>query len=82
MDRLARFPIPYDCGFTLIGDADCGDLVGVRAGLGDRLDSYRNLRGEDLVGIVLNPSRLGKDLGKFALGDGADCSLMIKKKGA
>jgi hypothetical protein len=79
---LASVAIPYDRGLALIGDADRGHVAGSRAGLGQSLKCNRDLRGRDLLGIVLDPTRSGKYLFELALGNGANISLVIEQESA
>ncbi len=85
-DRIAdRYPglaIPHDCSLTLICNADGRDVTRSRAGLGQGLHSHCDLRQGNLFRIVLDPSRLGKNLIEFPLGLRANHSFAIKQQGA
>ena len=67
-DGLAGRTVPDNGSFALVGDADGGHVARLRFGFGQSLQSNRNLGCRDLLGIVLDPSGLGKDLGELALG--------------
>ena len=72
-DGKAGVPVPDHGGLPLIGDADGGDVPGVRAGFGHHLRHGGGLTGEDLHRVVLHPAGLGIELAEFPLGhtDGA-----------
>ena len=72
VDGFAGLAIPYDRGLALVGDADGSHVAGPRAGLGQSFERNGDLRRRDLLGIVLDPSGLRKDLFELALGDGAN----------
>ena len=67
VDGLAGGFLPDNGGFTLVGDADGGDLLAVQAALGQHLGEDGGLGRPDLHGVVLDPARLGVVLGEFAL---------------
>jgi hypothetical protein len=46
------------------------------------LPGYLQLRGEDLIGIMLYPAGLGEILGKFLLSHAADIARFIKEDAA
>ena len=66
-NRRSGFPIPNNHGFALIRDSDRGDVVNLDA-------VQRGFAGMDrgrpnFLGVVLNPSGLGKVLREFHLAD-------------
>ena len=67
VNGLAGLAVPYDSGFTLVGDAYSLHLGRSDAGLGQRLARRGELDAPDFQGIVLHPARLGVDLGQFLL---------------
>jgi hypothetical protein len=67
VDRLAGAAIPHDRGLALVGDADAGQRRGVELGASQRLAADLDRRRPDLLGIVLDPARLGEDLRQFLL---------------
>ncbi|MNC06296.1 hypothetical protein D3C75_538030 [compost metagenome] len=67
VDGFAGGFLPDNGGFTLVGDADGGDLLAVQAALGQHLGEDGGLGRPDLHGVVLDPARLGVVLGEFAL---------------
>ena len=74
-DGLAGGAIPEHRGFTLVGDADSGDVARADARFGDSREQYLMLRRPNLVGVVLDPTGLRKVLAKLFLrgGNGAAC---------
>jgi hypothetical protein len=78
INRVSGVAIPNDRGLALIGDADRSHIVWSRAGAGQCLKSDRNLGGSDLLGIMLDPSGLGKNLIELALRDRANGSFPIE----
>ena len=72
VDGLAGGAVPHDYSFALVGDADGGEIAGARARLGEDFDGATELRGEDLVSVVLDPAGLGIELLEFVLGNGDD----------
>ena len=80
-----RFPgglVPADGGLPLVSDADASNLLRPGSHHGHGFRSHRKLRGPDLPGIVLHPSRPGINLRKFFLGHGADITRLIKQNTA
>src|ERR1700745_3035410 len=64
---LASFPVPEDCGFTLIGDAYRSQVGTAKASLLEG-PIYCRLRGTpDFLRIMLHPSRLRIDLSVLLL---------------
>src|SRR5207249_11545965 len=55
-----------DLGLPLIGDPDGGDVCGGQSRLAERFGRCVQLRGPDLRGVVLDPTRRGKNLGHAA----------------
>ena len=82
VNGLSCVAIPEDRGLALIGNADRGDIAGLGSDLCKCVECDRDLRRNDLLGIVLDPARLGKDLIKFPLRNGANISVAIKQKRA
>src|ERR1035438_8648672 len=62
------------------GDADRSDFAWRRASLSQDLESHCDLGGSDLLGIVLDPPGLRKDLIKFPLGGRANGSFLIEQE--
>ncbi len=67
VDRLAGGAIPHHRGLALVGDADAGQRRGAELGAGQRRAADLDRRRPDLLGIVLDPTRLGKDLRQLFL---------------
>ena len=75
---MARLAIPEDRGFTLIGDADRSKVFGLQTFL---LQGFFNdflCSPPDFVRIMLNPSRLRKNLLVFFLRDGRDAAIAVE----
>ncbi len=72
MDRFTSFSVPDDRRFTLVGDADRGDIGTGSAGAAERIGRNPDLRGPDLVGVVFDPTGLREDLREFFLGNTND----------
>ena len=82
IDGLPRRFFPYHRGFSLIGDADGGDLLRADPHLQHRLDRDAHLRCPDLGGVVLYPAVVRKELRKFPLHRGADLPVRVKNDAA
>ncbi len=82
VDGLASCAVPDDGGFALVGDADGGEVAGARAGSGKDFDGGAHLRGEDVHGVVLDPSGAGIDLAEFVLRDASDAAVVVEENGA
>ena len=82
VDGSPGLPIPDDGRFTLVGDANRGDVARPQARAAERLRHHGYLRRPDFVGIVLDPAGLGKDLREFLLADGDDRGVVIEDDGA
>ena len=67
VDRLAGAAVPHDRGLALVGDADAGQRLGVELRLGERAAADLDRGRPDLLGVVLDPARLGEDLRQFLL---------------
>jgi hypothetical protein len=78
----AGFAVPQEGGFALVGDADGGNVFRLRVGLGHCFQGNRDLRRRNLLGIVLHPAGLGKDLIELALGDRSQFSVVIEQQSA
>src|ERR1035437_2818259 len=80
VDGFPSLAIPHDRGLALVGDADRSDFAWWRASLSQDLESHCDLGGSDLLGIVLDPPGLRKDLIKFPLGGRANGSFLIEQE--
>ena len=69
VDGLTGVLIPHDGGFTLVGDADGGQLVTVNFRLLQRISDDLTRGIPDLDRVVLNPTGVREDLGEFLLPD-------------
>src|ERR1019366_3909255 len=78
-DGLAGGAVPDNYRLALVGDADGGDVAGARAGPAQRVDSAGELAGEDLHGVVLDPTRLRVELLKLMLCHGGNRSDRVKQ---
>ena len=77
-DWAARCALPYDRGLALIGDADRGDVACADSCLGEDFVHNTRLRRPDFGRVVLDPTRLRKDLREFLLCTGADGPVTIE----
>ena len=77
-DWLTGLPIPDHRGFTLIGDADGGQLTCQDFFLCQYLLSDGELSRPDFVGVMFHPAGLGEMLGEFALGHSTNLAQFIK----
>ena len=82
VDGTSGLAVPDDRGLALVGDADGGDVPRPQVRAPQRLDGDGDLRRPDLVGIVLDPARLRKDLLELPLPDGDDGAVVIEDDGA
>ena len=67
IDRLTSLSIPYDGGFSLVGDAYSGNIKPVYAQCGDCLRHYGCLGAPDVLRIMFYPARFREMLWKFFL---------------
>ncbi len=71
-------PVPYDGGFALIGNADCGDVL---CGCADHIHCFHGdteLACPNFVGIMLYPARLREILCEFPLRHAADFAFFVE----
>jgi len=66
VDGFARFAIPYQRGFALVGDADAGDVGRPGARHRHRLAQHRQGVLEQILGLVLHPAAIGEMLRQVA----------------
>jgi hypothetical protein len=69
MDRAAGGAVPEQGRLALVGDAECGDVLGCKSGLRHRLAGGGKCAVPDLLGIMLDPAGLRIALGEFLLGE-------------
>src|ERR1700691_750942 len=82
VDGLSGGTVPDDGGLALVCDADSSYVARFCTSLGQGFKGNRDLRCRDLFGIVLNPSRLRKDLRELTLGHGSDGAAIVKHEGS
>ena len=82
VDGFAGFAIPYDGGFALVGNSECDDVAGPHLRFAEHFDSRRELRRENVVGIMLDPAFVGIDLLEFMLRHAYDFAGMVEEDGA
>src|SRR6185503_2439902 len=75
---VARFAIPYNGGFPLVGDAYGTYVFPVNAHFCSRFGGYPRLGGPYLGWVMLHPARLRKNLRKFFLGNRSYLPFVIK----
>ena len=78
MDRSSGFAIPEQGGFSLVGDADGGNLLRGEFGLAQGGFGGGELGFPDRLGIMLHPSWFGENLREFLLRHGFDATGLIK----
>jgi len=78
----AAATLPEKDGFALVGDADGGNVGRRQPRLGESFDRDAELAAPDLAAVMLDPSRLRKDLGEFPLRQRADADLLVEDDGA
>ena len=81
-DRLAGLAVPDYRGFTLVGDAQGGNVAWCNAGFLHDLGSGRQLAAPDFHRVVFYPTGLRKDLPELLLCRADDISRMIKDDAA
>ncbi len=81
-ERKARARVPYHRGFALVGNTKCRDILSAYALRFHEFTQHANLRAQDIEGVVLDPTRLGKMLFKSLLGHALHFALRIYKKRA
>ena len=83
VNRLAGGAVPDDGGFTLIGDADAGDILGRQARPSPwRRARMATARRPDFLGVVLDPSGRRIDLAQLLLRAGERLQAGIERDGA
>ena len=82
VNRSAGIFIPDDGGFPLVGDANSRNVGSFHTGVAHCLLGNFQLGGKNLVRIVLHPTGLGENLGKFLLGNAADVTCFVKENAA
>ena len=82
VNRLARLAVPDHGGFALVGDADSTDIAGFESRFEQGFTRCGELGAPDLHRVVLNPARLGIDLGQLQLGRGDLLALGVKDNAA
>ena len=82
VDGLARAGVPYDCGFTLVGDAHGGKLRGVYAALFKHAEHDFALAVPYFQRVVFYPAGTGEMLCKLFLADVERSALVIEDDGA
>ncbi len=78
VNRLARFPIPEDGCFALIGNPDTRDAVGGKTRLFKCGPRRVELRLPYFVRVVLDPAGLGEDLPELLLRDGTNGAVLVE----
>src|SRR5262249_24835072 len=81
VDRLAGFTVPENRGFSLIGDSNRRDVRRKHLRSPQRLDLHAQLRGPDLMRIVLHPTRAREELSELLLRDGKERAARIEHDG-
>ena len=82
VDGFAGCLIPDDGGFTLVGDADTGNVICFHTQLFHSVLGNFQGGAPDFHSIVLDPAGLREDLTEFSLCGGADIACMIKQNAA
>jgi hypothetical protein len=81
-DRLAALAVPEERGLALVGDADRHHAFQRHPGALERAARHRALRGENLLGIVLDPAGLRVDLRELLLRDAHQRAVLVEDDGA
>src|SRR3546814_18960228 len=82
VNRLAGCTVPQHGGLALVGDAECIDLVGGEAGIGERPLHAGHRVVPDVHRIVLDPAGLRERLRQFALRGATLAAIDIEDNGA
>ena len=82
VDGLTSFAIPDHRGFALVGDANGMDVPRGYSGFDQHVPGGSELSTPYFHGIVLNPSRLGVDLGKLKLRHCNNLPALVKNDAA
>src|SRR5688572_20220058 len=82
VNRFSGTSFPYHGSFTLIGDANAGDLLHFNACFGNSFSHCTVLCTPDLFCIMLYPARLRKYLFEFFLCNTCNVSMFIKNNAA
>ncbi len=78
--RNAARPIPKDGGFPLVGNTDGANVAWCEPGLRHGFTRDPQLAAPDFSGVMFDPSRLRKVLGKFLLAKRKDVAGVVKYK--
>jgi hypothetical protein len=79
VDRLSGCAVPDDGRLALIRDADGRNRFGGDAGFLEYFVCDSALAFPDGRGVVLDPARLGVDLGEFLLADPDDVAVVVEQ---
>ena len=82
VQRLPRVPVPQHGGFTLVGDAYGRDVFRTQPSLRQSILGCGELAGPNLIGIMLHPAGLRKNLPELALCRGHRATLEVEHDGA
>ena len=82
VDGLAGLAVPEDRGFPLVGDADGGDFGGLYPRRFQGLLACFLDRAPYLVGVVFDPTWLGKILGEFLVSASHHLAGVVEKIGS
>jgi hypothetical protein len=82
MDWRAGVAVPKQCRLALVGNADRSYVFGGGTYFLKSVPSHRDLRRKDVLGIVLDPSRLNEDLLELALNNRTNFAFFIEQERA
>ena len=82
IDRLPGLPVPDDGGLALVRDADSRDVRRAGPDLVHGRERHAQLRGPDLVCVMLHPARLREILGELFLSHAAHLARLVEQDAA
>ncbi len=82
VDRLSRFAAPDKRRLALIGDAERGQIARLQASLAQDIANGGERCTPQILGIMLDPPRMRKDLPEFLLRDVQRHRIRTKNDGA
>ena len=77
--RFAGGAFPHKGGFTLVGNANAGQLPGLYTGLRHGLAQYCQRCGPNFQRVLFHPARVGVKLGNLPLGGHTGTAVMVKQ---
>src|SRR5579862_6261997 len=82
MKWLTGSPVPQYSRLPLVSDANRFNVARFQSGHGQRAARNLQLAGPNFTRVMLDPSRLWKNLSKLLLGHASNCAILIENNRA